>query len=187
MRRDLAGDFQAAFLGFADQQDFFAQRDMRDVHAAVEQLRHQQHRRHAAALGVCHDGQFGRPALEMRQPQRHVVQAQWTVGLVEVHLQPGGAPGQTGRLSRVIGTRAQELGVIAARLARGRRQRQLQRSGIGHRRFGVGHGQHQREAACQRGGRAAIPILFVLTAGFAQVYVRVDQAGQFDHKLTSYG
>ena len=80
---------------------------------------------------------------------------------------------------------AEELGVIAARLAAGGGEGLFQRGGIRDRRLGVGHGQHQSKTASQGGSRAAVPILLVGGAGFAQVDVGVDQTGKFEHD-TSY-
>ena len=57
MRTDLAGDFDAAFLGGFDEQDFFFQRDVRDVDWAVVNGCDQDRGRHAAAFGMRHDGQ----------------------------------------------------------------------------------------------------------------------------------
>ena len=124
----------------------------------------------------------GGPAAQVLAPGGHVVQAQRAVGLVEVELEPGHARGERGGGGQVVEPGAEVLGVIAARLLPGGRQGQLQRGGIGDRRGGVGHGQHQGKAAGQGGGGAAVPIFFVGGAGFAQVHVRVDQAGESEHK-----
>ena len=55
VRRDLARHLQPAFLGAADQHDFFCQRDVRQVHGPIEQRGQQDHRGERAAFGVGHD------------------------------------------------------------------------------------------------------------------------------------
>ena len=58
---------------------------------------------------------------------------------------------------------------------------QVESLGIEDRRLGVGHRQHHRESASQRGRRAGVPIFFVGLSGFAEMNVRVNQARKFDH------
>jgi hypothetical protein len=55
---------------------------------------------------------------------------------------------------------------------------------VGHR-VGVGHGEHRGEPAERGGGRAGVDGLGLLAAGFAQVGVQVDEAGQQDPALGS--
>ncbi len=181
MRRHLAGDREAALFGGLDEQNLLAQRDVRDVDRAVVDGRHQDGGRHAAAFGMHHDGQVRRPALKVRHPERHVIQAQLAKGHVEIHLEPGGSRGQAGGYIRVVRPGAQELGVIATCLCAGSGEAQLERVGIEDGRLGVGHGQHGGESASQGRGGAAVPVLLVEGAGLAHVNVRIDQARKPQH------
>ena len=62
---------------------------------------------------------------------------------------------------------------------------QVQRGGIGHGRFCVGHCQHGGESARQCCGGARIPVLLVLGARLAHMDVRVNQPGKLDHAVSS--
>ena len=103
VRRDLAGHLEPALLGRADQQDLLAERDVRQVHGPVVERGHQDHRGQRAALGVGDDGRTLGPGREMLHPERHLVQAQRAVGLVEIHLQAGDAWASAGAVSTLSG------------------------------------------------------------------------------------
>ena len=82
----------------------------------------------------------------------------------------------------IIRTRAEELGIVALGLGARRIERQVETGEVEDGRYGIGHGQQHGHTASQRGGRAGVPVFFVSLAGFAQMYVWVDQSGEFYHR-----
>ncbi len=176
--RHLARDRQAAPLGVGDQLDLLAAADVDDVNRAVVGGGQADGHGHALLLGMQGDQLLARPGREAGHEGRQVIDAQAAEGVVEVDLQRRRALGQRRQMGYVGRRGPGEQAHVAAGLGRGGAAGGGQGVGRGQRRVGVGHGQHHRDAAGQRGGRARGEGLLVLAAGHAQVGVDVDQAGE---------
>jgi len=80
MRANFAGHFDSTFLCGFDQQDFLFQRNMGNMYRTVINGGEQNRGSHASAFAMRHDRHILRIVLEMRHPERHVIQPQFAEG-----------------------------------------------------------------------------------------------------------
>ena len=110
----------------------------------------------------------------MRHPQGHVIEAEFAEGGVEVHFQACGFVCEGGENVCVVGSRAEELTIVATCFLLCCIQCQIECRIIEYRGLRIGHCKDGCHTASEGGLGDSIPIFFVGLSRFTHVDVRVD-------------